>query len=70
MERPIGSEFEVEIRLRLEVTEGRSSPCGGCFFEGLNHCPWDVLGRCGNERDDHKSVIFREVISETKLIKR
>lgn len=69
MERPIGSEFEIEIRLKLMVVEDASGDgCNNCIFAGFTNCPWSVIGKCAWEREDTRIVIFKEVSLETKLI--
>lgn len=68
MERPIGSEFEIEIRLRLKVVESKDvNVCQGCCFDGFINCPLGVLGKCGWEREDHKAVVFKQSLQKQNL---
>lgn len=60
--RKIGERFGYEER-KLEVVEGDTT-CHGCFFENLPWC-FGILKTTGpcipNDREDEKSVIFKEV---------
>ena len=60
MERQIGEEFELKIRLK--VVEGN---CDGCAFGDMypDVCPYiDELGECdGRVRIDGKYVYFKKV---------
>lgn len=68
MERPIGSEFEIEISLRLKVVEDESgNGCNNCFFAGFTNCPWSVIGNCGGEREDHQAVILKKSLQKQNL---
>ena len=65
MERKIGE--EVEVKLRIKVVE-TNNPCKGCIFGSLEVCP-DVkaLGNCSSFiRSDKKNVHF-ELVSVEEL---
>ena len=60
MERKIGEEFEVTIRVKVVESD---EPCIGCIFEHLNICPSiETVGACSDYvRSDKKEVHFEIV---------
>ena len=64
MERPIGEEFEVKLRIKV-AESGRT--CKGCIFDSSELCgQTDLLGACDYlTRNDGKNIHFEIVFCES-----